>query len=148
MVSDDSASDGDESDHPIIQRERMLAVVLGASEWPDYSEFHSAPSFRRSALEFADYLRDRDGLKLLQRNVKVFFDSFDDAPDIVRQMHSFIRDRRKEAIELGKPITDLLIYYVGHGGITLDLNAFFMAIRSTHEDDPFATSITADWLVD
>ncbi len=68
----------------------MLAVVLGASEWPDYSNSIQYSSFRRSALEFADYLRDRDGLKLLQRNVKVFFDSFDDAPDIVWQMHSFI----------------------------------------------------------
>jgi tetratricopeptide (TPR) repeat protein len=146
MTTNNTVSNGDESDHPTLQRERALAIVFGASEWPDHPEFHAAPSFRRSASEFIDYLRGQNGLNLSRRNVKVLFDSFDDAPDIVRQMYSFIRDRRKEAAELGRPITDLLIYYIGHGGITFESNAFFMAIRSTHEDDPLATSITAESL--
>ena len=65
-----------------LQSERMLAIVLGASEWPFYADFPAAPSFRRSAYEIADYLIDRNALGLSPRNVKVLFDSFDDAPEI------------------------------------------------------------------
>jgi hypothetical protein len=44
-----TALDDAEPENPVLQRERMLAVVLGASEWPFYPEFPGAPSFRRSA---------------------------------------------------------------------------------------------------
>jgi hypothetical protein len=145
-MGDSTEPESNESDPPLIQRERILALVLGASEWPDYPEFHAAPSFHRSALDIANYLLGNDGLNLLRRNVKVLFDSFEDAPEIVRQIRGFLRERRKKSEELGTPVTDFLLYYVGHGGITFDSNSFFLAIRSTHEDDPLATSITAESL--
>jgi hypothetical protein len=122
----------------------MLALVLGASEWPEYPEFDAKASFKRSAHEIVEYLRGPSGLNLSRRSVKVFFDTFDDAPDIIRQMRSFISDHRREAEARDDPITDLLIYYIGHGGITSDSNAFFLAVRSTSEFDPIATSITAE----
>ena len=90
-------------------------------------------------------LRDREGLNLSPRNVKVLIDSFDDGPEILRQMWEFIRDRRAGLIKLDTPVTDLLIYYVGHGGFS-ENDAFFLSIRSTNENDPLATSITAESL--
>ncbi len=146
MAGDSTAPEGVEPDHPVLKPERTLALVLGASEWPEYPEFHAAPSFRRSAFDIVDYLLGSNGLKLTRRNVKVFFDAFEDAPEILRQIRSFIRERRKESGAVGSPVTDLLLYYVGHGGITFDSNSFFLAICSTHEDDPLATSITAELL--
>jgi TPR repeat protein len=133
------------SDHPVLQRERTLAIVLAASDWPFYPAFHAAKSFQRSAHAIVDYLRVREGLNLPPRNVKVLVNSFDDGPEILRQMWEFIRSRRADLTRLGAPATDLLLYYVGHGGFT-DSDAFFLSIRSTNEDDPLATSISAESL--
>jgi hypothetical protein len=145
MANDSSTSNDTEPCHPVLRRDQTLAIVFGASEWPFYPDFHAAPSFRRSATEIADYFRDRHGLNLPRRNVKVLIDSFDDAPEILREMRGFIRERRDDLNRLGNPATDLLVYYVGHGGFA-DSDAFFLSIRSTDESDPLATSITADSL--
>jgi hypothetical protein len=139
------ANDNDhEFEHPFIRREKTLAVVLGASEWPEYPEFDAKTSFRLSANDIVEYIRGPSGLNLPRRNVKVLFDSFDDAPDILRQIRQFIGERRQEANTIDDPITDLFVYYIGHGGITADSNTFFLAIRSTSQIDPIATSITAE----
>ncbi len=144
MVSDSNTFGDADPDRPVLRRETTLAIVLGASEWPFYPEFHSGPSFRQSATKFADYLRDRAGLNLSPRNVKVLIDSFDDAPEMLRQMWEFVRGRRADLVKLSAPATDLLVYYVGHGGFS-DNDAFFLSIRSTNENDPLATSITAEF---
>jgi hypothetical protein len=145
MASGSNIIGDSDPDRPVLRRESTLAIVLGASEWPAFPEFHAAPAFRHSAYRIADYLRDREGLNLSPRNVKVLFDSFDDGPEILRQMWDFIRDRRRDLTTLGSPATDLLLYYVGHGGFS-ENDAFFLSIRSTSENDPLATSITAESL--
>ena len=132
-------------EHPVLHREQTLAIVFGASEWPFYPDFQDAPSFRHSAHEMADYLRSPAGLNLPARNVKVLVDAFDPAPEILEQMWDFIRTHRAALAKDGTPATDLLLYYVGHGGFS-DSDAFFLSTRSTNEDDPLATSITAESL--
>jgi hypothetical protein len=124
MANESSTSDDAERDHPALRRQQTLAIVLGASEWPFYPDFHAAPSFRRSAHDIADYLRARNGLNLPPRNVRVMVDSFDDAPEILLQLHSFLRERRTDLSKFGTPATDLLVYYVGHGGFS-ESDAFF-----------------------
>jgi PAN domain len=145
MTGDSVQAGGAESSHPILQRDQTLAIVLGASEWPSYPDFHAAPSFRRSANDIVDYLRSQNGLNIPSRNVKVLIDSFDDAPELLRQMHDFIRRRSGDLSQRGTPAADLFLYYIGHGGFG-DNDAFFLSIRSTEEDDPLATSITAESL--
>ena len=137
--------DGIEAGHPILQREQTLAIVLAASEWPTYPGFHASPSFRHSAVAIVNYLRSSEGLNLSPRNMKVLIDSFDDLPEVLRQMRTFISDRRLDLSNLGTPVTDLLLYYVGHGGFG-DRERFFLSIRATDASDPLATSITANSL--
>jgi tetratricopeptide (TPR) repeat protein len=147
MLSDRTrTNDGEGSDNPVFQRERALALVFGASAWPDYPEFHPAPSFLRSAEGIIQYLHAADGLNLPRRNIALFFDDPDASPTLIRHMRDFLRKRREETEARGFPISDLLLYYVGHGGFASDLNTFFLAIRATHEYDPVASSITADSL--
>jgi hypothetical protein len=145
MMAENSTPDGAAQYHPIIRREQTLAIILGASEWPYYPQFEDAPNFRRSAHDIADYLRSPLGLKLPLRNVKELIDSTDDAPTILRQMRNFIRERKYHLSSRGMQLTDLVFYYVGHGGLT-NSSAFFLAIRSTDKDNPLGTSITADSL--
>jgi hypothetical protein len=106
----DVASDRAALDHPPLRRETTVAVVLGASEWPFYPDFDAAPSCRRSAHAIADYLRAKNGLNLPSRNVKVLVDPFELAPDIIRDLRSFIRERRKSLADLGTPMKDLIFY--------------------------------------
>jgi hypothetical protein len=56
--------DGTGLSHPVLERERTLAIVIGASEWPSYPDFHAVTSCRRSAYDLVDYLRSRNGLNL------------------------------------------------------------------------------------
>jgi hypothetical protein len=128
-----------------LRRERTLAVVLGVSDWPRYPEFTSAASFRRSALDIADYLSSPEGPNLPKANIRVQIDVFEDAPEILRGLRRFIRDRREYLKNYGTPATDLLIYYVGHGGFG-ESDTFFLSVRATDEDDPLGTSITAESL--
>jgi hypothetical protein len=128
-----------------LQRERTLAVVLGVSEWPSYPEFTSATSFRRSAQEVADYLCSPEGPNIPKANIRVQIDAFEDAPEILRGVRRFIRDRRKYLKNYGTTATDLFIYYVGHGGFG-ERDTFFLSVRATDEDDPLGTSITAESL--
>jgi hypothetical protein len=146
MAADsDIAGDDARLEHPFLQPDRMLAIVFGASEWPDYPDFIAAPSFSRSARDIADYLCDRNGLNLPRRNVQVLVDTFESASEIVEQMHAFIQRRRAELKQYGTPATDLLIYYIGHGGFD-SRDDFFLAIRRTSAFDPRGTSITAESL--
>lgn len=146
MPADSDIAVGDaRPDHPFLQPERTLAIVFGASEWPDYPDFIAAPSFGRSAREVADYLCDAKGLDLPRRNVQVLIDTFESASELVEQMHGFIQRRRAELRQSGTPATDLLIYYVGHGGFD-SRDDFFLAIRRTSAFDPRGTSITAESL--
>jgi uncharacterized protein (DUF2252 family) len=123
-----------------------IAVVLGASDWPMYTAFEPIPSCERSCADFVSYLKNENGLALPEDNIKVLFDLSDDAPRMLRAIRNFIRERQKTLQSENVPVTDLLIYYVGHGGVSFDSNAFFLAIRATDEDDPLGTSITADSL--
>ena len=139
MADDGNLDDG------TLHRERTLAVVLAASEWPAYPEFSPAASFRRSAQDIADYICSSSGMGLPSANVRVQIDAFEGAAEIMHGVRRFIRQRREHLKAYGKPVTDLLLYYVGHGGFG-EGNAFFLSVRATDEDDPLSTSITADSL--
>ena len=60
-------------------------------------------------------------------------------------MHRFIKERRDDLHKKGNPATDLLFYYIGHGGFSRS-ETFFLSIRATDAVDPLATSITAELL--
>lgn len=124
---------------------KALAIVLGASEWPCYPEFKPSAAFGDSARAFGSYLTDINGLNLPIDNVCFLIDEADEASKILRRMRQFVRQRKMELKTQGISVTDLIIYYVGHGGFGKG-DAFFLSVRSTEDDDPLATSISADSL--
>jgi hypothetical protein len=129
----------------IPQPEQMLAIVLASSEWPDYPAFQSSLSFERSARAIAAYLCDEHGPGIPNSNVKILIDSYEPASEILEQLHSFVEKRRGELKRQGTAATDLLIYYIGHGGFNGG-NRYFLAVRRTNRVDPVGTSITAESL--
>ena len=120
-----------------------LALVFGASHWPDAPKFEDAPSFEQSANALIDYLRDPEGFGLPWANIKIFFNSLDDAAEQLEQAKQFIERRRRQAIGTAEVPTDLLVFFVGHGDFEGEPRDFYLSIRRTHEERPLITSITA-----
>src|SRR5215469_16375856 len=114
-----------------------LAVILGASSWPEYPGFQPSAAFRESAEAIRAYLLDQSGLALPRRNLKFLFDTYDDPPVVLDEIRRFIRTRGKELTEAETPPRDLIVYYVGHGGFGNLSSFFFLTIRSTRECDPY-----------
>src|ERR1700723_550339 len=90
------------------------AVVLGAHDWTD-AGLGRAPSFLRSARGIVAYLYDPAGMGL---SPELVLDLFDDPASAGEQLARvrdtldvLLRERRDE----GRPVSDLLVYYVGHG---------------------------------
>jgi hypothetical protein len=98
----------------LLDPNSTAAVILGAHEWTG-AGLGRSPSFLRSAKGILGYLLDSAGLGL---DPSMVLDLFDDTASAGEQLarirdtlDSSFRDRRSE----GSPITDLIVYYVGHG---------------------------------
>jgi hypothetical protein len=118
-----------------------LAVILGASAWPGYDGFQSSAAFRNSAEAFRDYLLATDGLELPKKNVKFLFDAHDEPPDVLDDIIRFVRERMKALKDRGVDPSDLIVYYVGHGGFANPSSDYFLAMRSTRSADPYLSSL-------
>jgi len=92
------------------------------------------------------YFRSSSGLGLPPRNVKHLFNSLEEAAEQLEEATTFIELRRAELEKAGSKISDLIIYYVGHGGFGGRSSDFFLAIQATREFDPLASSVTAQSL--
>jgi hypothetical protein len=98
----------------LLSPSSTAAVVLGAHDWTE-AGLGRAPSFLRSARRVVRYLYDSVGLGLDPELVLDLFDDTAGAGDQLARVRDtldvMLRDRR----EAGRPITDVLVYYVGHG---------------------------------
>jgi TPR repeat protein len=90
------------------------AVVLGAHDWTE-AGLGRAPSFLRSARGIVAYLYDSAGMGLSPELVLDLFDDPTSAGEQLARVRDtldvLLRERRDE----GRPVSDLLVYYVGHG---------------------------------
>ncbi len=102
-----------------------LAVILGASEWPNFPNFETRPAFQNSANFFRDYLLRDEGLGLPAENLLWLFDNEEHPGAIVDRISRFLRTNAEAAIR------NILFFYVGHGGY---LNKdYFVALRCTSQ---------------
>jgi hypothetical protein len=101
-----------------------------------------APSFLRSAKGVVQYLLDSAGLGL---DPSLVLDLVDDITSAAEQLtrirdtlNTLLRERRDE----GRPVADLLIYYVGHG-CTDDQGHLSMLVRRSRKGLEGVTGIRA-----
>ena len=100
----------------------VAAVILGASEFPYADALPASPAFAGSASAFIAYLKSERGLQLGDDQVLNLFDS---DGNVIEQ-----NDRLTEYLLRNQDATDLVVYYVGHGGFLPD-REYFLALRST-----------------
>ncbi len=100
----------------------VVAVILGASEFPHADALQANAAFSGSASAFNAYLKGEHGLHLADAQVLNLFDS--DA-NVIEQ-----NDRLTSHLLQNQNASDLIFYYVGHGGFLPD-REYFLALRST-----------------
>lgn len=122
---------------------RMLAVVLGASTFPNAPNLTESRAFDKSAADLKEYLWEDRGLALPMRNVLSLFDDSRSPSDQLVEIASFLSRRKSQLENEGSRPDSLLIYYVGHGLFTRGDQAYCLAVRCTNGINEGATSIRA-----
>ena len=119
----------------------ILAIVFGASKWPLCDSLPSSAAFSYSARDFITYLKSEDGLSLKSDNILDLFDLDLSSDDIDSSISSFLSERQTRLKAAGSPATDLVFYYVGHGGFSSGGQDYFFAIRRTRERNQAVSSV-------
>jgi uncharacterized caspase-like protein len=118
-----------------------LALIIGASEWPNLNEFQASPSFRKSAEDFRDYLLDENGFGLPLDNLCYLFNTHQNSTDIISEISQFLIEKLNKSLPQEQLPQDLIVYYVGHGGFRDLTSEYYLAIRSTKRPDLYLSSI-------
>jgi hypothetical protein len=124
--------------------EGIVAIILGASEWPLSPSLPGSNAFRDSASDFLDYLRDQqpNGLGLLQQNILNLFDKKESADRADQRIADFLLRRQRRG-----PVTDVILFYTGHGGFTEPDRRYFIALRNTRSENTSASGYRMTSLV-
>lgn len=125
-----------------------LVVLLGASEWPLAHSLSGSPSFARSAHDFREYMLADTGFALPAENLLDLFDSEHSPSQIDAEIARFLEARTSALRGMNLSASDLLLYYVGHGGFTGRGHDYYLAIRSTREDSEGISSVRITDLAD
>jgi Caspase domain len=99
-----------------------VAIILGASEWPEYPSFEAHQAFQNSAEYFRDYLL-RNGLRA--PNLLWRFNDKSQPGTIITDIAKFLRDQADESVR------NVVFYYVGHGGYRD--REYFLALPCTSQ---------------
>jgi hypothetical protein len=108
----------------------ILAIIFGASKWPDLPMLGSSNAFTISAARMYNYLTDRAGLNLVPSFVKCLFDSKLTRDQLDLEIRSFLERHYVDGIP---SFTDVIIYYTGHGDFTKGEQHFQVLLRSSNE---------------
>ncbi len=130
------------------QATRTVAVLLGASEFPQSPNLAEGRAFTLSAADVKHYFCAEGGLALPRRNVLSLFDDYRSPSDQLIELTSFLTKRKLELEAAGTPLSQVIVYYVGHGLFTRGDQAYCLAVRCTNELNEGVTSIRAHDLVD
>jgi hypothetical protein len=125
---------------PDTNAPRTIAVILGASTFPDSPTLAGGKAFYLSADDVKRYLRE--DLAVPEQSILWLFDDSRSPSDQLRGIGNFLERHTRETSGDAGP-ENLLIYYVGHGLFTPREQAYCLAIRYTTSRDEGATSIRA-----
>ena len=118
-----------------------LVILLGASQWPEFPDFHGSQAFVHVAADFSCYLLDQEQFGLPSENFLNLFDT-DLSPDkIDKEIRHFLDRRTSEMKQVGNNPRDLLFYFVGHGGFIGRNSEYYLAVRCTSSANPAVSGI-------
>jgi tetratricopeptide (TPR) repeat protein len=122
-------------------QQTTLLILLGASEWPLYPEFHSSKAFANASREFKAYFLDPKRFGLSHENFLDMFNSTTSSDQQDAQIGRFIERRLAALKEAGHTARDIVVFFVGHGGFVGRDSDFYLAIRRTRVENPRTSGI-------
>lgn len=108
-------------------------VIMGASSFPRSEQFTSSEAFETAYNKIKSYFLESEGLDLPDSHCLDLFNDDSDPNDLDDKLEEFLKPLVKD-----QNLTDLFIYYVGHGGI--DSEAGFVLATKKIKDDNKALS--------
>lgn len=122
-----------------VDPNNVLAIILGASEFPK-TTLLPAPSFRKSAEDFRDYLISPDFFNLPKENLLYLFDCTDPGPVIDENICKFLQQKISKSQNSAQKVTDVLFYYVGHGGFANGGADYYLTLADTRTHSELISS--------
>ncbi len=118
-----------------------LVLLLGASEWPYSPDFPQSHAFTNAARRLKGYFLDPQTFGLPRENLLDLFDSDQSADDLDREIGQFLEQRISRMQAGGHAARDVVVYFVGHGGLAGGDVEYYLAIRRTRMANPTASGI-------
>lgn len=115
---------------------RLGVIILGASAFPHYPAARRLDnqSFARSARAFRALVEAPGAMLLGAPAILDLFDAEDDPGQLVRRMRAFLKE--------AGALTDVVIYYCGHGDFLADVHkSYILTLRSTEPDNEGFTAL-------
>ncbi|MGM4877396.1 caspase family protein [Bradyrhizobium sp. 956_D2_N1_5] len=109
---------------------KIVAIVLGATEFPGYGTQLNNLAFGRSSAAFLGYLQDVLGLRAEQ-----ILNLFDDPASVID-----LDERISSFLARNTDSRNVIIFYVGHGGFLSD-REYYLAVRSTRKSREHTTGM-------
>lgn len=119
----------------LVNHDATAVIVVGASKFKKSPTLDRA-GFRFSAEDFASYVLDKSFLSLPEINLLNLFDSQLAPGDQLEALCDFLSSQQAAA-----RTTDVILYYVGHGGLVGVNQEYFLAIGTTKEGMEGSTAI-------
>ena len=120
-----------------IEKDRVGLVLLGSQVFPKSKNFVSSKAFFNSYQKIKSLFCDAGCLGVPAHHTLDLFDSEhgpDDQDALVSTYIQNLKDSRQ--------ITDLIIYYIGHGSYAPENGGYLLAIRTSRDDNLGISSIT------
>jgi outer membrane protein assembly factor BamB len=123
-----------------------LVILLGASQWPRWSDLGDSNAFANSARKVRTYFLDSQKFQLPQENLLDLFDSDASADTIDETISNFLATRMAVMAATNQAATDLVVYYIGHAGLVEESSEYYLAIRCTRKSHPGVSGLRIDAL--
>ncbi|MFI9061751.1 caspase family protein [Streptomyces sp. NPDC053429] len=124
----------------MIDSNRTIGIVCGASEWPYLPNFESAEAFDNTARNVRNYLAGENGLSLRPENTLWLFNE----PDAVQQYDRIFNFLTQRLAALNAPNgsgTLVLFWYIGHGAFFESDRDYCLLVRGTRAPIEMITSL-------
>ena len=123
-----------------------LVVVIGSEDWA-LAGLESSVAFANSARAIVDYFGP-DYLGYPPEDILNLFNDQRDASAQVTSIGRFLRTRISEHETQAKPVTDIVIFYTGHGAFHHANNEYFLLVRNSEAGLEYTTGLQIRYLAD
>jgi hypothetical protein len=125
----------------VLRPDRTVAIICGASEWPELPVFEGAKAFADTAEAIRAYLRGPDGLDLPARHVLWLFDEPRDVAQGTQvrsqydRMRTFLSTRMAGIGAARGAGAVILFVYIGHGSLFGPSQEYLLMLRDSREPE-------------